>query len=55
MSIEDRDEHNPETQEIIVTKDRVAENSAVINTLRASAENGKKVSVFVELIERFDE
>ena len=34
---------------------RVAENSAVINTLIAAAQNGKKVTVFVELKARFDE
>ena len=34
---------------------RVAENSEVINTLIAAAQNGKKVTVFVELKARFDE
>ena len=33
----------------------MAENSAVINTLIAAAQNGKKVTVFVELKARFDE
>lgn len=47
--------HNPETREIRVTQYRVAENSAVINTLIAAAQNGKKVTVFVELKARFDE
>ena len=47
--------HNPETREIMVTQYRVAENSAVINTLIAAAQNGKKVTVFVELNARFDE
>ena len=47
--------HNPETLEIMVTQYRVAENSAVINTLLAAAQNGKKVTVFVELKARFDE
>ena len=37
--------HNPETREIMVTQYRVAENSAVINTLIAAAQNGKKVTV----------
>ena len=46
--------HNPETREIMVTQYRVAENSAVINTLIAAAQNGKKVTVFVELKARFD-
>lgn len=47
--------HNPEVREIMVTQYRVAENSAVINTLIAAAQNGKKVTVFVELKARFDE
>ena len=33
----------------------MAENSAVINTLISAAQNGKKVTVFVELKARFDE
>lgn len=47
--------HDPQTQEIMVTQYRVAENSVVINTLVAAAQNGKKVTVFVELKARFDE
>ncbi|WP_294617208.1 polyphosphate kinase 1 [uncultured Bacteroides sp.] len=47
--------HNPAVREIMVTQYRVAENSAVINTLIAAAQNGKKVTVFVELKARFDE
>ena len=47
--------HDPQTREIMVTQYRVAENSAVINTLIAAAQNGKKVTVFVELKARFDE
>lgn len=47
--------HDPMTEEIMVTQYRVAENSAVINTLIAAAQNGKKVTVFVELKARFDE
>lgn len=47
--------HDPCTREIMVTQYRVAENSAVINTLIAAAQNGKKVTVFVELKARFDE
>lgn len=47
--------HHPEVREIMVTQYRVAENSAVINTLIAAAQNGKKVTVFVELKARFDE
>lgn len=47
--------HDPEVKEIMVTQYRVADNSAVINTLIAAAQNGKKVTVFVELKARFDE
>ena len=47
--------HDPMTKEIMVTQYRVAENSAVINTLISAAQNGKKVTVFVELKARFDE
>ena len=47
--------HDPTVHEIMVTQYRVAENSAVINTLIAAAQNGKKVTVFVELKARFDE
>ena len=41
--------HEPTVREIMVTQYRVAENSTVINTLIAAAQNGKKVTVFVEL------
>ena len=47
--------HDPLTKEIMITQYRVAENSAVINTLISAAINGKKVTVFVELKARFDE
>lgn len=47
--------HDPCTQEIKMTQYRVAENSAVINTLISAAQHGKKVTVFVELKARFDE
>lgn len=47
--------HDPMVKEIMVTQYRVAENSTVINTLLAAAQNGKKVTVFVELKARFDE
>lgn len=47
--------HEPTVCEIMVTQYRVAENSTVINTLIAAAQNGKKVTVFVELKARFDE
>jgi len=46
---------DPKTEEIKITQYRVAENSAVINTLISAAKNGKKVTVFVELKARFDE
>ncbi len=45
----------PKVAEIKITQYRVAENSAVINTLVSAAKNGKKVTVFVELKARFDE
>ncbi len=47
--------HEPSVSDIMITQYRVAENSAVINTLIAAAQNGKKVTVFVELKARFDE
>lgn len=47
--------HDHSCTEIMITQYRVAENSAVINTLIAAAQNGKKVTVFVELKARFDE
>jgi polyphosphate kinase len=46
---------DPAVDEIKITQYRVAENSAVINTLISAARNGKKVTVFVELKARFDE
>lgn len=46
---------DPEVDEIKITQYRVAENSAMINTLISAAQNGKKVTVFVELKARFDE
>ncbi|MDH6305703.1 polyphosphate kinase [Parabacteroides sp. PF5-5] len=46
---------DPKVNEIKITQYRVAENSAVINTLISAAQNGKKVTVFVELKARFDE
>ena len=47
--------HDKNTREIMLTQYRVAENSEVINALIAAAQNGKKVTVFVELKARFDE
>ncbi|MDR2679339.1 MAG: polyphosphate kinase 1 [Tannerella sp.] len=46
---------DPDAEEIKITQYRVAENSAVINSLISAAQNGKKVTVFVELKARFDE
>ena len=46
---------DPKVDGIKITQYRVAENSAVINTLVSAAQNGKKVTVFVELKARFDE
>lgn len=47
--------HDPYCTDIMITQYRVAENSAVINALIAAAQNGKRVTVFVELKARFDE
>lgn len=46
---------DPKVEAIKITQYRVAENSAVINTLISAAQNGKQVTVFVELKARFDE
>jgi len=46
---------DPKVEAIKITQYRVAENSAVINTLISAAQNGKMVTVFVELKARFDE
>lgn len=47
--------HDPRCTDIMITQYRVAEHSEVINTLIAAAQNGKRVTVFVELKARFDE
>lgn len=47
--------HDPFCHEIMITQYRVAEHSEVINALIAAAQNGKQVTVFVELKARFDE
>ena len=46
---------DPKVDEIKLTQYRVAENSAVINTLISAAQTCKKATVFVELKARFDE
>ena len=46
---------DPKVDEIKIKQYRGAENYAVINTLISAAQNGKKVTVFVELKARFDE
>lgn len=46
---------DPRVEEIKITQYRVAEDSEVIDTLIRAANNGKKVTVFVELKARFDE
>ncbi|MDR0394782.1 MAG: polyphosphate kinase 1 [Tannerella sp.] len=46
---------DPQVEEIKITQYRVAENSAVVNFLIDAAENGKKVTVYVEVQARFDE
>ena len=46
---------DPAVTEIKLTQYRVASNSAVINKLIRAANNGKKVTVFIELKARFDE
>jgi polyphosphate kinase len=46
---------DPSVTEILATQYRVADRSAVVNSLMNAAENGKTVTVFVELKARFDE
>lgn len=46
---------DPEVSEIKVTQYRVARHSKVLNALLNAAQNGKKVTVVVELRARFDE
>lgn len=46
---------DPTVLEIKATQYRVSDHSVVVNSMIAAAENGKKVTVFVELKARFDE
>lgn len=46
---------HPDVREIRTTLYRVAHDSRVVRTLRAAAQNGKRVIVVVELLARFDE
>ena len=46
---------DPTVKEIKTTQYRVSDHSVVVNSLIAAAENGKKITVFVELKARFDE
>jgi polyphosphate kinase len=47
--------YDPDVEAIKITQYRVAENSAVVDLLVKAAENGKTVTVFVEVKARFDE
>jgi len=46
---------DPKIEEIYCTQYRVATNSAIVNALIGAAQQGKKVTVFVEVKARFDE
>ncbi len=46
---------DPKVEKIMVTQYRVAKNSAVVEALIGAAQNGKDVTVFVEVKARFDE
>ena len=47
--------NDPYVKEIKATQYRVSDHSVVMNSLIAAADNGKRVTVFVELKARFDE
>jgi polyphosphate kinase len=46
---------NPDVEEVWLTVYRVARDSSVLNALIAAAQNGKRVTVFMEVQARFDE
>jgi len=46
---------NPEVEEVWLTVYRVARDSSVLNALIRAAQNGKRVTVFMEVQARFDE
>lgn len=46
---------DPKVQSIKINLYRVAENSQIVNALIAAVKNGKKVTVVIELLARFDE
>ena len=55
IQYQDEAVHGPPDRENLVPQYRDPQTTTVINTLIAAAQNGKKVTVFVELKARFDE